>query len=274
MLQFKDTGIVLVTAELVRGIDSRKRTFAFPDFNAYERIIPASPKDDDKFEPHFLGFDFELRKDQLQIRHYGVTELFMSKDPITVEFPFELNGEFFVGCSAESEANPVCIIDLQLRDEEPEAIREHFKKIVEQPQSQLKARLLETPSEADPLPLCVEAQGLGYPLELCPLLNQAEHRSKFRHVCRFGKSCKMLQPSHKDHLEHHRQYSHKDLEDCKFGSKCRHIDDPLHRAQFHHEELHDWISLCHGKCAQAHKEDHVRNYFHGEEEDKYVTALR
>ncbi|KAL0211566.1 hypothetical protein RCL1_005192 [Eukaryota sp. TZLM3-RCL] len=57
------------------------------------------------------------------------------------------------------------------------------------------------------------------------------HMTSFRHVCRFGSSCLNDDPNH------HRQYIHLELQNCKYGNACNKLGEKIHRCSYNHNEI-------------------------------------
>ena len=111
---------------------------------------------------------------------------------------------------------------------------------------------------------------LKNPSNLCPnsihcLLQYAEtpegkqHIEQFTHPCRFSEKCnnKFREP-HLVHIPHL-------VPTCDQDNKCSQLGNPLHRAQFRHSKLPDYLVPCrYQQTCKSKTADHKIKYSHGE----------
>ena len=85
-----------------------------------------------------------------------------------------------------------------------------------------------------------------------------QHIAEFSHPCRFSEVCRRNEP-HLVHIPH-------PIPMCSNDEKCTKRGDPIHRAQYRHTNLPDYLIPCRfqEKCKIISKEDHRIKYFHGE----------
>jgi hypothetical protein len=86
----------------------------------------------------------------------------------------------------------------------------------------------------------------------------ADHNAQYSHPCRFSELCHTKEP----HLTHepHR------VSMCKNDTKCSHVNDPFHRAEYRHTDLSDFLVPCRDKATCRDKTtSHRIKYSHGEQ---------
>ena len=85
-----------------------------------------------------------------------------------------------------------------------------------------------------------------------------KHIAEFSHPCRFSEVCRRNEP-HLVHIPH-------PIPMCSNDEKCTKRGDPIHRAQYRHTNLPDYLIPCRfqEKCTSKSKEEHRIKYFHGE----------
>jgi hypothetical protein len=86
-----------------------------------------------------------------------------------------------------------------------------------------------------------------------------EHNEQYSHPCRFSELCykKSVEP-HLVHIPH-------PVLMCPHDSKCSQLGEPLHRAQFRHSQLPDYLIPCrYQKQCKTKTIDHLKKYSHGE----------
>jgi uncharacterized protein (TIGR02452 family) len=85
----------------------------------------------------------------------------------------------------------------------------------------------------------------------------SDHNAKYSHPCRFSELCKKKEP-HLTHEPHH-------VSMCKNDQTCSRLDDPVHRAEYRHSDLADFLVPCRSKATCRDKtEEHRTKYSHGE----------
>ena len=86
-----------------------------------------------------------------------------------------------------------------------------------------------------------------------------EHIKQYTHPCRFSEKCR--RKHHEPHLVHIPHL----VPNCAQDEDCPQLDDPLHRAQFRHSELPDYLVPCRSKqnCTITTKEHKIK-YSHRE----------
>ncbi|CAF0907729.1 unnamed protein product [Rotaria sordida] len=94
----------------------------------------------------------------------------------------------------------------------------------------------------------------------CLIQNNEEHKKKYSHPCRFNELCR--NPSSEPHLVHKQHNSPM----CSDDQACSKRSDPVHRAEYRHTGLPDYLIPCHFQDACYDKKpDHHIRFFHGEE---------
>lgn len=94
----------------------------------------------------------------------------------------------------------------------------------------------------------------------CLLQKDKDHINKYSHPCRFNDLC--LKQSSEPHLVHQEHNSPTCLED----NLCSRLSDPLHRAQYRHTGLPDYLIPCDFQELCYDKDQkHRTRFFHGEE---------
>ncbi|KAL0225780.1 hypothetical protein P9112_013104 [Eukaryota sp. TZLM1-RC] len=88
-----------------------------------------------------------------------------------------------------------------------------------------------------------------------------QHQSNYRHICRFGYSCRNINDT--NHTDH---FIHIQREKCPQGESCREIADPVHRFNYAHGTLHLIPYKCkHGSnCRRKESPSCFRKYGHWE----------
>ncbi|CAF1470441.1 unnamed protein product [Didymodactylos carnosus] len=113
-----------------------------------------------------------------------------------------------------------------------------------------------------PLPACRDS----FNCSLHHATDADSHNSKFSHPCRYADACRDIRNS-----QHLVQFTHekRDVQNRKYGESCYNIADPIHRREFRHSGLPDFLIPCWFKnhCSNNSKE-HRKNYSHGE----FVTS--
>ncbi|CAF0966811.1 unnamed protein product [Adineta ricciae] len=124
------------------------------------------------------------------------------------------------------------------------------------------------PGPNPPLPARTTASSSVAPSKLppcrdsiyCLLLEDKDHTVKYSHRCRFNELCR-----NKDKEPHLTHEPHR-VPQCSDDKDCSNRTNPLHRAQFRHTGLPDFLipcrneDNCYGKTTE-----HLIKYFHGEE---------
>ncbi|CAF1452297.1 unnamed protein product, partial [Didymodactylos carnosus] len=88
------------------------------------------------------------------------------------------------------------------------------------------------------------------------------HNSRYSHPCRFSELCNRINDK-----EHTLRYTHikNDIKQCTSGQNCTQIIDPIHRSQWRHIGLPDFLIPCRfcERCKDRSIE-HNKRYSHGE----------
>jgi hypothetical protein len=86
------------------------------------------------------------------------------------------------------------------------------------------------------------------------------HNKKYSHPCRFSELCRSK--SDHPHLEH----TPHPVSLCRYDQNCRERTDPVHRAQYRHTDLSDFLIPCRYQthCKDKNRPEHRIKYFHGE----------
>jgi hypothetical protein len=86
------------------------------------------------------------------------------------------------------------------------------------------------------------------------------HNKKYSHPCRFSELCR----SKSDHT--HLEHTPHSVSLCRRDQNCRERTDPVHRAQYRHTDLPDFLIPCRYQthCREINKPEHRIKYFHGE----------
>ena len=94
----------------------------------------------------------------------------------------------------------------------------------------------------------------------CLIQNSKEHIDKYSHPCRFNEIC--TRQASEPHLVHKRH----DIAMCADDRNCSKLLNPVHRAEYRHSGLSDYLMPCRFQesCHNV-TPDHRRTYFHGEE---------
>ncbi|CAM4829677.1 unnamed protein product [Rotaria magnacalcarata] len=93
-------------------------------------------------------------------------------------------------------------------------------------------------------------------------LNQysKDHMEKYSHPCRFNEACR--NQNTEPHLVHERH----DAPMCSDDRDCVERTNPVHRAQYRHTNLPDYLIPCRNQAScRDTSDDHRKKYFHGEE---------
>lgn len=87
-----------------------------------------------------------------------------------------------------------------------------------------------------------------------------EHKKQYTHPCRFSEICR------RRHLEPHLVHIPHSVPNCDKDKTCSRLTDPLHRAQFRHSDLPDYLVPCKDqqKCRKQHDKEHRTKYSHQE----------
>ncbi|CAF3876655.1 unnamed protein product [Rotaria sp. Silwood1] len=87
--------------------------------------------------------------------------------------------------------------------------------------------------------------------------SETRHNSKFSHPCRFSELCRNKEP----HLTHDIHPSPL----CSYDKNCNKLTDPIHRAEYRHTNLPDFLVPCRlqKKCTDKSNEHRIK-YSHGE----------
>ena len=94
----------------------------------------------------------------------------------------------------------------------------------------------------------------------CPHQNSAAHTRIYSHPCRYNELCQ--DKANEPHLTHeiHR------VPHCPEDTNCLELTNPVHRAQYRHTNLPDYLHLCHhGRFCRINSPEHRVKYFHDEE---------
>jgi len=86
------------------------------------------------------------------------------------------------------------------------------------------------------------------------------HCSEFKHPCPYQQSCwSQTEPSHLKFYTHNNH-----LTKCRNAGTCSKLKDPIHRAQYHHPGMRDYMIKCRYGSACRDKGDltHDHKYFH------------
>ncbi|CAF3772226.1 unnamed protein product [Rotaria sp. Silwood1] len=94
----------------------------------------------------------------------------------------------------------------------------------------------------------------------CLLQNEKDHIDKYSHPCRFNELCR--QQSSEPHLIHKQH----DIPMCLEDRSCSQRSNPVHRAEYRHTGLPDYLIPCRFQETCFDKAaDHRMKFFHGEE---------
>ncbi|CAF1261786.1 unnamed protein product [Adineta steineri] len=94
----------------------------------------------------------------------------------------------------------------------------------------------------------------------CLQQNVKAHIDEFSHPCRFNELCR--KQSDEPHLTH----QHHKVSKCTKDRDCNEKSNPIHRAQYRHTGLPDFLLPCrHQDCCYDKSDEHRSKYFHGEE---------
>jgi hypothetical protein len=87
-----------------------------------------------------------------------------------------------------------------------------------------------------------------------------EHNENYTHPCRFSELC------HKKSIEPHFVHIRHSVPRCPEDSKCSKLGEPLHRAEFRHSKLPDYLIPCRDQqeCKKTKSAVHLVKYSHGE----------
>ena len=114
-------------------------------------------------------------------------------------------------------------------------------------------RVPQSPSTIPPrLPPCRDSV-------YCLNQNSKDHMEKYSHPCRFNELCR-----YKDR-EPHLIHEHHNVYKCSDDKHCSKLTDPVHRAQYRHTDLPDYLFPCRyqDSCYDT-STNHRTRYFHGE----------
>lgn len=84
-----------------------------------------------------------------------------------------------------------------------------------------------------------------------------DHNAKYSHPCRFSELCRTKEPffTHEPHR----------VSMCKHDKKCNQVTDPLHRAEYRHTDLSDFLIPCRYQAScNNDSHQHRIEYSHGE----------
>jgi uncharacterized protein (TIGR02452 family) len=89
--------------------------------------------------------------------------------------------------------------------------------------------------------------------------NSESHNKKYSHPCRYSELCRSIADHpHLEHIPHM-------VSLCRYDKNCREIIDPIHRAQYRHSNLSDYLIPCkYQKNCKDKTTDHRIKYSHGE----------
>jgi uncharacterized protein (TIGR02452 family) len=93
----------------------------------------------------------------------------------------------------------------------------------------------------------------------CVYQFESDHAAKYSHPCRFNELCRNQDSEpNLTHEEH-------DVPQCSDDQDCSKKDNPIHRAQFRHTKLPDYLLPCrYQKECRDKSANHRTKYFHGE----------
>ncbi|CAF4217252.1 unnamed protein product, partial [Rotaria sordida] len=115
------------------------------------------------------------------------------------------------------------------------------------------------PLKANPPPLISSTLPPCQDSIYCLLHNDKDHIDKHSHPCRFNELCR--NPSSEPHLIHKRL----DISMCLEDRSCSERLNPVHRAEYRHSGLPDYLLPCRFQETCYDKTpDHRMKYFHGE----------
>ncbi|CAF3326108.1 unnamed protein product [Rotaria socialis] len=116
------------------------------------------------------------------------------------------------------------------------------------------------PVAASSVPLISSALPLCADSIYCLIQNERDHTDKYSHFCRFNELCR--NQAGEPHLVHKKHNVPKCLED----KSCSERTNPVHRAEYRHSGLPDYLIPCHFQDTCYDKTpDHRLRFFHGEE---------
>ncbi|CAF3692663.1 unnamed protein product [Rotaria socialis] len=116
------------------------------------------------------------------------------------------------------------------------------------------------PVAASSVPLISSALPLCADSIYCLIQNERDHTDKYSHFCRFNELCR--NQAGEPHLVHKKHNVPKCLED----KSCSERTNPVHRAEYRHSGLPDYLIPCHFQDTCYDKTpDHRLKFFHGEE---------
>lgn len=144
-------------------------------------------------------------------------------------------------------------------------------KLLDDPQHRLRFQHFEShffppfPSVFTPEMKAPISHNEGLPLcnafFACPLvLADPAHEAATMHACPWGQDCEKR--ADKFHSSHYYHYDHPL---CDKGGECLSLNDPLHRAQYHHKGLPDFVAHCgFGRnCTLISNPEHCNSFQHG-----------
>ncbi|UJR19439.1 hypothetical protein I4U23_022569 [Adineta vaga] len=99
----------------------------------------------------------------------------------------------------------------------------------------------------------------------CLQLDQKDHTDKYFHRCRFNEVCQ--NKDKEPHLVHERHQ----VPQCSDDKNCSNKTNPIHRAQYRHTALPDFLYPCRNQenCYNKSVEHRIK-YFHGEEIPSFI----
>jgi uncharacterized protein (TIGR02452 family) len=89
--------------------------------------------------------------------------------------------------------------------------------------------------------------------------NSESHNKKYSHPCRYSELCRSIgDHPHLEHIPHL-------VSLCQYDKNCRQLIDPIHRAQYRHSNLPDFLLPCrYQKNCRDKTNEHRIKYSHGE----------
>ena len=94
----------------------------------------------------------------------------------------------------------------------------------------------------------------------CLNQNSNDHIAKYSHPCRFNELCR--NQASEPHLTHERH----NVPKCSDDKNCAKLTDPIHRAEYRHTNLSDYLVPCrHQEGCYDKSSEHRKKYSHGEE---------
>jgi hypothetical protein len=205
---------------------------------------------------------------QVQLTHAGSNNIY-AHQTITYHFQkseFDLCTLDYVHVSAGSRITPVR--NLLISHEFIEEYHVQFDKEFKQhPVSLPKAvaQALFNPNNSPPLGRTSSSRREPCPDSVNCLLRYSDKHSRahneiYSHPCRYSELCRCI-PDH-PHLDHKPH----PVPRCKADKTCRHRTNPMHRAQYRHSELSDYLVPCRNQRGCNIKTDeHLIMYSHGEQ---------